>query len=100
MKSVSRSAVVVLALVVLLTVHACGAGPPGDCAKRPKQGYCTGTAGDLHWYFDEDEFLGWCGDGTSPTFEFLGGGLVIRVDPETGIITINHDDGLTGKAWC
>ncbi len=101
MKSVSRSAAVVLALFLLLTVHACGAGPSGDCTSRPEQGSCVGQSDDgvLEWYFDEDEFLAWCHDATSPTITIDGGGDV-RVDPETGEITTTTSGGDTITFGC
>ena len=102
MKNRSRSAAVVLALFVLFAVHACGAGPPGNCSKRPEQGSCTGTSADgvLHWYFDEDEFLGWCYDGSSPNITIEGGDTYVEVDPETGEITIINVGGDEFTATC
>lgn len=91
MKKSTRSAAVLIAvIVVLLAVYACGAGPQGDCSTRPEAGSCSGVSADgkLTWYFDEDEFLGWCGGGSSPTIVFPGD-LDISVDPQTGVITLD-----------
>lgn len=94
MKNSTRSATVVLAVFVLSAVYACGAGPQGDCSSRPEQGSCVNTSddGDAHWYFDEDELLVWCHDGSSPNLVITGppsdGEDDVSVDTENGDVTI------------